>query len=52
MAGRRILTRGYVRQSVGSSSTVHNAAYGYLWWLNRPGPLRGATDAVDARASR
>lgn len=48
VAGRRILSRGYVRQSVGSPSTPHNAAYGYLWWLNRPGPLRGATDAVDA----
>jgi hypothetical protein len=28
---------------------VHNAAYGYLFWLNRPGPLRGATDPVDAQ---
>ena len=46
--GRRILTRDWVRRSVGSSSTVHNAAYGFLWWLNRPGPLRGATDPVDA----
>ena len=27
----------------------HNAAYGYLWWLNRPGLLRGATDPVDAQ---
>jgi hypothetical protein len=24
-----------------------NAAYGYLWWLNRYGELRGATDQVD-----
>ncbi|KRF36172.1 hypothetical protein ASG94_01435 [Nocardioides sp. Soil805] len=47
--GRRILSRGWVRRSVGVSSTVHNAAYGLLWWLNRPGPLRGATDAVDAQ---
>ena len=46
--GKRIVTRDWVRKSVGSSSTVHNAAYGFLWWLNRPGPLRGATDAVDA----
>ena len=30
-----------------SPSTGHNAAYGYLWWLNREGQLRGATDAVD-----
>ena len=36
-------------RAVGRSSTVHNAAYGYLWWLNRPGRLRGATDPVDAQ---
>lgn len=47
--GRRILDRGYVRRAVGRSSTAHNAAYGYLWWLNRPGVLRGATDTVDAQ---
>jgi CubicO group peptidase (beta-lactamase class C family) len=47
--GRRLLDKGYVRRAVGRSSTVHNAAYGYLWWLNRPGRLRGATDPVDAQ---
>jgi CubicO group peptidase (beta-lactamase class C family) len=47
--GQRILSRGYVSASVGRSSTPHNAAYGLLWWLNRPGPLRGATDPVDAQ---
>jgi len=45
--GKRILSRGYVEKSVGASSTDHNAAYGYLWWLNRHGPLRGATDQVN-----
>lgn len=48
VGGRRILPRAYVRASVGRPSTEHNAAYGYLWWLNRPGQLRGPTDAVDA----
>lgn len=47
--GRRLLGRSYVRRAVGRSSTVHNAAYGHLWWLNRYGPLRGATDPVDDR---
>lgn len=47
--GTRLLDKGYVKQAVGRSSTVHNAAYGYLWWLNRPGRVRGATDAVDAQ---
>ncbi|MGZ5403242.1 MAG: serine hydrolase domain-containing protein [Nocardioides sp.] len=46
--GQQLLTPGYVEASVGRSSTEHNAAYGHLWWLNRSGPIRGATDAVDA----
>ncbi|WP_374456704.1 serine hydrolase domain-containing protein [Nocardioides sp.] len=45
--GTRLLDTSYVKRAVGRSSTVHNAAYGYLWWLNRPGRIRGATDAVD-----
>lgn len=45
--GARLLPRSFVRTSV-TSSTSHNAAYGYLWWLNQPGAIRGATDAVDA----
>jgi CubicO group peptidase (beta-lactamase class C family) len=49
VGGTRLLDTGYVKQAVGRSSTVHNAAYGYLWWLNRPGRVRGATDAVDAQ---
>jgi CubicO group peptidase (beta-lactamase class C family) len=49
VGGTRILDAAYVRHAVGRSSTVHNAAYGYLWWLNRPGALRGATDPVDAQ---
>ncbi|WP_299923529.1 serine hydrolase domain-containing protein [uncultured Nocardioides sp.] len=47
--GTRIIDRSWVREAVGRSSTVHNAAYGFLWWLNRPGALRGATDPVDAQ---
>jgi CubicO group peptidase (beta-lactamase class C family) len=47
--GRRYLDKAYVERAVGRSSTVHNAAYGYLWWLNRPGQIRGATDPVDAQ---
>ncbi|WP_165807185.1 serine hydrolase domain-containing protein [Nocardioides currus] len=45
--GERVVPRAFVRAAVGRSSTAHNAAYGYLWWLNRPGTLRGPTDAVD-----
>ncbi|WP_036508742.1 serine hydrolase domain-containing protein [Nocardioides sp. URHA0020] len=46
--GTRILSTAYVGASTGRSSTRLNAAYGYLWWLNREGRLRGATDEVDA----
>jgi CubicO group peptidase (beta-lactamase class C family) len=49
VGGRRYLDTSYVKRAVGRSSTAHNAAYGYLWWLNRPGRLRGPTDAVDAQ---
>ena len=49
VGGRRLLDKGFVERAVGRSSTLHNAAYGYLWWLNRPGTLRGATDPVDAQ---
>ncbi len=45
--GERLLDPAFVRASVGRSSTKLNAAYGFLWWLNRPGVLRGPTDAVD-----
>ncbi len=46
--GRQILPRSYVEASVGRSGSPLNAAYGYLWWLNRPGLLRGPADPVDA----
>lgn len=45
--GTRVLSRAYVDASVGRAATEHTAAYGHLWWLNRPGTLRGVTDAVD-----
>jgi CubicO group peptidase (beta-lactamase class C family) len=47
--GRRLLDKAFVRRAVGRPSTTHNAAYGHLWWLNRPGTIRGATDPVDDR---
>lgn len=46
-AGEQVLPRSYVAASVGRSSTRLNASYGYLWWLNRPGAVRGALDAID-----
>ncbi|HEX6151283.1 serine hydrolase domain-containing protein [Nocardioides sp.] len=46
--GEQVLPRWYVEASVGRSGTELNAAYGFLWWLNRPGVLRGPADPVDA----
>jgi CubicO group peptidase (beta-lactamase class C family) len=48
VGGRRIIAASYVKAASGTSSTELNAAYGYLWWLNRHGQLRGPTDPVDA----
>ena len=47
VGAQRVLSRSYVTAAVGRSSTKLNAAYGYLWWVNRYGELRGATDQVD-----
>lgn len=37
----RVVSSAWVQQSTGRSSTKLNAAYGYLWWLNRRGVLAG-----------
>ncbi|GAA3972057.1 hypothetical protein GCM10023085_62870 [Actinomadura viridis] len=45
--GRQVVSAAYVKAATGKPSTKLNAAYGYLWWLNRPGPVlspRAATD--------
>ena len=45
--GEQILPRSYVEASVGRPGSELNAGYGYLWWLNRSGVVRGAADPVD-----
>lgn len=42
--GERLLSRSWVEESVGAPSQPLNAAYGLLWWLNRPGTVAGAFD--------
>ncbi len=44
--GRRIVSAAWVDAATGRPSTPLNAAYGYLWWLNRPGAI--ATDPLVA----
>lgn len=41
----QVLSEQWVEDSTGRSSQEHNAAYGWLWWLNRPGPVLGAVQA-------
>jgi CubicO group peptidase (beta-lactamase class C family) len=36
-AGQQIVSSGWVDKATGRPSTPLNAAYGYLWWLNREG---------------
>ncbi len=43
-----VLTRSYVEDATGRSSSELNAAYGWLWWLNRPGLVASPMAAVTA----
>jgi CubicO group peptidase (beta-lactamase class C family) len=51
--GKQIVPAAWVREATGRPSTELNAAYGYLWWLNRRGvvgtPL--ATTSLEAARS-
>jgi CubicO group peptidase (beta-lactamase class C family) len=37
--GEQVVSSDWVDAATGRSSQELNAAYGYLWWLNRPGPI-------------
>jgi CubicO group peptidase (beta-lactamase class C family) len=37
--GKQIVSSSWVARATGPPSTKLNAAYGYLWWLNRRGPI-------------
>jgi CubicO group peptidase (beta-lactamase class C family) len=45
----RVVSSAWVQQSTGRSSTKLNAAYGYLWWLNRRGVLAGPLAPMSLR---
>ena len=40
--GRRIVSPGYLAEATQRPSSTLNAAYGYLFWINEPGPALGA----------
>ncbi len=44
--GTEIVPEDWVEAATGAPSQELNAAYGYLWWLNRPGPIAGAAQAT------
>lgn len=48
--GRRIVSADWVEAATGHSSQELNAAYGYLWWLNRPGPIASPLQPTTGQA--
>jgi CubicO group peptidase (beta-lactamase class C family) len=46
-----VVPESWVQTATGQPSQELNAGYGYLWWLNHPGPMAGPlhiTSAQDA----
>lgn len=48
--GDQVVPEEWADEATGQPSQELNAAYGYLWWLNRPGPFLTATDALEAHS--
>ena len=46
--GRQILSAAYIEAATGAASTELNGAYGYLFWINRPGRIAGARNPATA----
>jgi CubicO group peptidase (beta-lactamase class C family) len=44
-AGEQVVSKKYVQETVRSSTNL-NAAYGYLWWLGKPGHWVAPADAT------
>lgn len=44
--GEQIVPAAWVEEAIGAPSQEHNAAYGYLWWLNTEGRLLSPLQAV------
>lgn len=49
--GTQVVPEQWVDAAVGAASQDINDAYGYLWWLNRPGTVLGARQATSATAA-
>ncbi len=49
--GEQVVSTDWMEESTGHSSQDLNAAYGWLWWLNRKGTVLGAEGASGGAAS-
>jgi CubicO group peptidase (beta-lactamase class C family) len=50
--GKRIVSRSWVEQATGMSSSKLNAGYGYLWWLNHKGVIEDVLAATSLQQAR
>jgi len=48
--GTEVVPSEWVDAATGGPSQELNAAYGYLWWLNRPGPILSPVQATEPGA--
>jgi CubicO group peptidase (beta-lactamase class C family) len=48
--GTQVVPEDWVAAAVGQPSQDMNSAYGFLWWLNRPGTVLGAVQATSPDA--
>ncbi|QYG95116.1 beta-lactamase family protein [Iamia sp. SCSIO 61187] len=48
--GEEVVPAAWVDEATGAPSQEHNAAYGYLWWLNTEGRILGPLQAVSPTA--
>jgi CubicO group peptidase (beta-lactamase class C family) len=48
--GEPVVPADWVEAATGAPSQELNAAYGYLWWLNRKGPIGSPAQAVTGEA--
>jgi CubicO group peptidase (beta-lactamase class C family) len=46
--GEQVVPADWVEEAVGAPSQEMNAAYGFLWWLNRRGPVLNPVQATTA----
>ncbi len=54
--GEQVVSEEWMQHATGAPSQDLNSAYGWLWWLNRPGTVLGAEtasgdEAIDAGAT-